>query len=81
MVTAAVEGQGLEARCDKIGGRLKALGVGRLGVAAAALVAQVGHAIDPRELAAIQRLGAAAGLGADDCMGLIVRIDEALAKK
>ena len=78
-VAAAVAGQGLEARCDKIGGRLKALGVGELGVAVATLVAEVSHGIDPTELAAIERIAAAAGVSEEAWMDQIRRIDEALA--
>lgn len=78
-VLAAVKDQGIEARCDKIGGRLRAQGIGPLGVAVAALVAEVSHGIDPPELAAVARLGTAAGLDEAAIAALIQRVGAALA--
>ncbi len=59
---AAVAKEGAQARCDALGKRLKALGYGRLGVAIAALVAEVSHGLDPSELGALRQLASAAGV-------------------
>jgi tellurite resistance protein len=69
MVRAAaglVAKEGAQARCDALGKRLRALGFGRLGVAIAALVAEVSHGLDPSELSALRQLASAAGV--DDVM-------------
>jgi tellurite resistance protein len=69
---AAVSKEGAEARCDALGKRLQALGFARLGVAIAALVAEVSHGLDPSELGALRRLAHAAGVD-DVALGEIVR--------
>ena len=76
-ITEAVKNQSMEQRCEKVGTRLKALGVGALGVAAGALVAQVSHGIDPQEHAVLAGIAAAAGL--EDWAAVVRQIDRALA--
>jgi tellurite resistance protein len=75
---ASVAKDGAEARCDKLGKRLQALGFGRLGVAIAALVAEVSHGLDPSELAALRRLAAAAGVDDGTLMEIVRAIDLSL---
>jgi glycosyltransferase A (GT-A) superfamily protein (DUF2064 family) len=81
MVKAAVDAmdrQGVEARCDALGARLKALGFGALGVSLAVLVAEVSHGLDAVELAALHRLAAAAGLDELDLEGIVRDTEAAL---
>jgi len=81
MVRAAVDAigkQGVGARCDALGARLKALGVPELGVAIAVLVAEVSHGLDPAELLALRHLAAAAGVGEGELATLIRRTDDEL---
>ena len=76
-ITEAVKNQSMEQRCEKVGARLKVLGVGALGVAAGALVAQVSHGIDPQEHAVLEAIASAAGL--EDWAAVVRKIDRALA--
>ncbi len=76
--TDAASTDGIEARCDKIGARLLKLGMGDLGVAVAALIAQVSHGVEARELAALQRIARAAGLDDARLTALITRMDTML---
>lgn len=81
MIAAAAEAlarEGVEARCDSIGARLRALGVAELGLAVAILVAEVSRGLDPRELAALRRLATAAGVRDQRLSELIRRIDDEL---
>jgi hypothetical protein len=74
----AVAKEGEEARCQKIGGRLKRLGFERLGVAFAALLAQVSQGLDVRELAVIQGIAHAAGVADSEVAEVVARIDSLL---
>jgi tellurite resistance protein len=76
--TDAANADGIEARCDKIGARLLKLGMSDLGVAVAALIAQVSHGVEARELAALQRIARAAGLEDARLSALITRMDAML---
>jgi len=75
---AAISKQGVEARCDALGARLKALGFAGLGVSLCVLVAEVSHGLDPAELDALRRLAAAAGLDDVDLEDIVRDIDSAL---
>ena len=74
----AAKAEGFEARCDKIGTRLRKLGFGQLGVAVAALIAQVSHGMETRELAALQRVANAAAVPDVELMQIVARIDAML---
>ena len=74
----AASTDGLEVRCDRIGATLLALGVSDLGLAVAALIAQVSHGVEARELAALLRIAKAAGLDEPTLVALIGRIDAML---
>ncbi len=74
----AAKAEGFEARCDKIGTRLRKLGFGQLGVAVAALIAQVSHGMETRELAALQRIANAAAVPDVELMQIVARIDAML---
>jgi tellurite resistance protein len=74
-VAAAVANEGLEARCDKIAGRLAALGLGEVGLSVATVVAQVSHGVDAPELAALSRLAAVLGFDDHRLTDVIHRID------
>jgi tellurite resistance protein len=81
MVDAAVGAigkQGVQARCDALGARLKALGFAELGIAIAVLVAEVSHGLDPSELLALRHLALAAGVTEADLATLVRRTDEEL---
>jgi hypothetical protein len=70
--------EGIEARCDKIGTRLRKHGVIELGLAFAALIAQVSHGVDARELAVLQRIARTAGVADADLAKLVARVDQLL---
>jgi len=74
----AIAKEGVEARCDVLGARLKTLGFGELGVALAVLVAEVSRGLDSGELAALRRLAGAAGLDDAELMATIRKIDQQL---
>jgi len=76
--TDAASADGIEARCDKIGARLLKLGMSDLGVAVAALIAQVSHGLEARELAALQRIAKGAGMDDARLSVLIGRMDTML---
>jgi len=75
---ASVAKEGAEARCETLGKRLLALGFPRLGVAIAALVAEVSHGLDPSELSALRRLAGAAGIDDAALMEIVRVIDRTL---
>jgi hypothetical protein len=77
-VAAAVAAEGIEQRCDKIAGRLGALGLGEIGLGVATLVAQVSHGVDAPELLALSRLADALGLGEAALTDVIHRVDRGL---
>lgn len=74
----AAKAEGFEARCEKIGARLRKLGFGQLGVAVAALIAQVSHGVDTKELASLQRIAGAAAVPDVELMQIVARIDAML---
>jgi hypothetical protein len=74
----AIAKEGVAARCDVLGARLKALGFGQLGVALAVLVAEVSRGLDSGELAALRRLSGAAGLDDEWLTTTIKRVDTEL---
>jgi tellurite resistance protein len=74
----AAKAEGIEARCEKIGMRLRKLGFGQLGVAVAALIAQVSHGVETRELAALQKIAGAAGLPDNELMQIVSKMDAML---
>jgi tellurite resistance protein len=74
----ASKAEGIESRCDKIGARLRKLGFGQLGVAVAALIAQVSHGVETRELAALQRIANAAAVPDSELTQIVTRIDAML---
>lgn len=74
-VAAAVAAEGLEQRCDKVAGRLAALGLGEVGLSVATLVAEVSHGVDAPELAALSRLAAVLGIDDNGLTDVIHRID------
>jgi tellurite resistance protein len=76
--TDAASADGIETRCDKIGARLLKLGMSDLGLAVAALIAQVSHGVEARELAALQRIARAAGVEDAKLGALITRVDAML---
>ena len=81
MVKAAVDAvakEGAEARCKRLGQRLKTLGFGALGVSLAVLVAEVSHGLDPAELEALRAMASAAGVDELALMDIIRATDEAL---
>ncbi|HEY8090785.1 MAG TPA: hypothetical protein VIF09_23145 [Polyangiaceae bacterium] len=73
---ASVAKEGAEARCKALGKRLQALGFGQLGVAIAAMVAEVSHGLDPAELGALRTLAGAAGVS-DASLGDILKAIDA----
>ena len=75
---AAITKDGIGARCDALGARLKSLGFGGLGVSLCVLVAEVSHGLDPAELDALRRLAGAAGLDDVDLEDIVRDIDGAL---
>jgi tellurite resistance protein len=77
-MSAAIDAQGLETRCKKVGGRLAALGVDQLAIAASLLITLSSGAIGDRERAAIDRIGAAAGMPAREVASIQKRVLEAL---
>lgn len=77
-VADAVAAEGIEHRCDKIAGRLAALGLGEVGLGVATLVAQVSHGVDAPELAALSRLAGALELGENVLTDVIHRVDRGL---
>ena len=72
---AAVAKEGPRQRCEALGKRLHALGFARLGVAIAALVAEVSHGLDPSELAALRQLATAAGVDEVELGDIVKAID------
>jgi hypothetical protein len=75
MVDAAVQAiarEGVAARCDALGARLRSLGYAELGLSLAVLVAEVSRGLDPTEIGALRRLAAAAGIG-DEALTAVVR--------
>ena len=70
--------EGVEARCDRLGAKLKAMGFAELGLSVAVLVADVSGGLDIRELAALRRLASAAGFDDTYLARLIDRVDMAL---
>ncbi len=74
----AIKKDGVAARCDVLGGRLKALGFAQLGVALAVLVAEVSRGLDSGELEALRRLSGAAGLDDTWLTAMIKRVDTEL---
>lgn len=70
--------EGVEGRCDKIGLRLRRHGVVEVGLAFAALIAQVSHGLDARELAVLQRIARAAGVADAELGKLVARVDSLL---
>ncbi|MFT3764178.1 MAG: hypothetical protein QM820_01455 [Minicystis sp.] len=77
-VAAAVASDGIEQRCDKIAGRLAALGLGEVGLGVATLVAQVSHGVDAPELAALSRMATALGIGENALTDVIHKVDRGL---
>jgi hypothetical protein len=77
-VAAAAESEGIEQRCEKIAGRLAALGLGEVGLSVATLVAQVSHGVDAPELAVLGRLAGALGVEEGALTDVIHRIDRGL---
>ncbi|MFO0758893.1 MAG: TerB family tellurite resistance protein [Byssovorax sp.] len=80
-VAKAVKNDGIEQRCDKIGARLSSIGLGELGMRVAVLVAQVSHGIGAPELATLQRLAAATGIGEVALRDMIHAIDQDLSRR
>jgi hypothetical protein len=76
---SALSRDGVEARCDAIGAKLRMLGVSELGLATAILVAEVSRGLDARELSALRRLASAAGVRDERLAELVQRIDDDLA--
>lgn len=68
--------EGMATRCEKLGARIKKLGHAELGVAIAALVAEVSHGIDPPEMAALQKLAHGAGIPDAALASIMGRVDE-----
>jgi hypothetical protein len=79
-VARAVRADGIEQRCDKIGARLSSLGLAELGLRVAVLIAQVSHGIDAPELATLQRLATATGIGEVALRDLVHSIDQELSR-
>ncbi len=79
-VARAVRADGIEQRCDKVGARLASLGLAELGLRVAVLIAQVSHGIDAPELATLQRLAAASGIGEVTLRDLVHAIDQDLSR-
>jgi hypothetical protein len=82
MVHAAIEavnGQGAEARLAALGSKLRAVGLGELGVHIAVLVAEVSHGLDPAELGALRALAHAAEVPDETLLALVRQTEEALA--
>jgi tellurite resistance protein len=77
-VLAAAHTDGLEVRCDKIAARLKALGLGEVGLGVAVLVAEVSHGIDAPELAVLRRLAWGLGVEEGALSEMVYRIDREL---
>ena len=75
---ASVAKEGAEARCRALGERLREQGFARLGVAVAALVAEVSHGSDPAELSALRALAVAAGLDEAELAEIVTSIDATL---
>jgi len=69
---------GMESRCDYLGGALQGLALSELGVELGALIALVSHGIDQHELAALSRLATAAGLDEDRLNSIIGTVDREL---
>jgi hypothetical protein len=81
MVKAAVDAvakEGAEARCTRLGQRLRSLGFGELGLMLSVLVAEVSHGLDPSELEALRAMSTAAGLDDVALMSIIESTDRAL---
>lgn len=76
--TEVVASDGMDARCDYIGGALAALGLSELGLEVGALVALVSHGIDQHELAALTRIAAAAGIDEHQLNAVIATVDREL---
>jgi hypothetical protein len=74
----AVAKEGAEARCTRLGERLRALGFGELGLTLAVFVAEVSHGLDPAELEALRAMSAAAGVDELALMTIIQSMDRAL---
>jgi hypothetical protein len=74
----AAVAEGVEGRCDKIGARLRKHGVVELGLVFAALIAQVSHGLDARELAVLQRIARTAGVPDADLGRLVAQVDQIL---
>jgi len=70
--------EGVVARCNVLGGRLKLLGFSELGVSLAVLVAEVSHGLDASELEALQHLASAAGIEGTVLLEIIRRTDHSL---
>jgi tellurite resistance protein len=76
--TASLEKVGMQARCEGLGKRLLSLRQAELGLSVAVLVAEASHGIDPPELAALQKMARAAGLGEASLRSILQRVDEEL---
>jgi hypothetical protein len=70
--------EGVLARCNVLGARLKTLGFSELGISLAVLVAEVSHGLDAAELEALQHLSAAAGIDGAQLLEIVRRTDLAL---
>lgn len=77
-VVSAVADGGIERRCEKIAGRLKALNLGEVGLGVAVLVAQVSHGMDARELEVLRCLAAALGVNDVNLADVIHKVDRGL---
>lgn len=72
----ALSVEGMAARCEKLGARLKTLACAELGLAVATIVAEVSHGIDPPEMAALQKIAHGAGVPDAALASIMGRIDE-----
>jgi len=78
-VAAAITADGIERRCEKIAGRLQALGLGRVGLGVAVLVAEVSHGIGVEERAALECLARDLAVTEAELEDLLRGTDAALA--
>jgi tellurite resistance protein len=76
---AALLKEGMEKRCEKLGARLKKLGCAELSLTIAVVVAEVSHGIDPPELAALEKIAAAAGVPEAGLSSIVASVDKEMA--